>query len=132
MDMEKVRTYIRLRRQQRQREAEASAVKEEADLIEQELLEEFARDSVQNMNVDGTTVYLHRQLWCRVEDGVEKDQVIEGLREAGLGHFVTETFSTQTISSWMRDLEREGEDLPDELTGLLGTTEKFAIKTRRS
>lgn len=132
MDMDRVREYIRLRREQKQREAAAAAVKEEADLLEQTLLEDFATDSVQNMSIDGTTVYLSRQLWARVQDGVDKQQVIDGLRETGLGHFVTESFNTLTLSSWVRDLEREDEELPDELKDLITTTEKFALKTRRA
>ncbi len=132
MDMDRIREYIRLRRTQREREAESAAVKEEADAIEQVLLEEFAVDGVQNMNVDGTTVYLQRMLWAQVDNAYDSGQVIERLRDAGLDHFVREGYSTQTLSSWLRDLEREEEPLPQALDGVIRPYERFSLRTRRS
>lgn len=132
MDTARLREYARLRRAQKDREAEAAAIKAEADVMEQELLEAFAEDSIQSMNIDNTTIYLSRTLWAKVEDGVATEEVIETLRDAGLGHFVKEGYNSTTLSAWMRDLEREGQPLPDELAGVLGTYEKFQLKTRRS
>lgn len=132
MDVERVREYVRLRRQQRERQAEVDTIKEAADALEQQLLEEFATDGVQNISVDGNVVYLRRQLWARVAEGASRDEVIDGLRRAGLDHFVTEGFNTSTISSWMRELEAEGDELPQELEGLLAPVEKYNVLTRRS
>ena len=132
MDMARVREYVRLRRQQRERETETEAIKEQADQIEAQLLEEFAVDGVQSMSVDGMTVYLSRQLWASIPDGVEKEQVIDGLKSAGLEHFVRENYNTQTLSSWMRDLEREDESLPEPLQGLLTGSERYNLRVRRS
>ena len=130
--MDRVREYIRLRRAQKDRQAEADSAKEEADLIEQQLLEEFAEDGVQNMSVDGNTIYLQRQLWAQVDNAYSKEEVIDRLRQSGLDHFVRDNYSTQTISSWLRELEAEEESLPPALEGVIRGVEKFQLRVRRS
>ena len=130
--MDKVRTYVRLRRRQAELSSESDTIKEEADGIEQELLEEFATDGVQSMNVDGVTVYLNRQLWAGLEEGVSKSDAMEALRRAGLDHFISEAYNTSTLSGWLRDLEREDEQLPPELEGVIKSTERYSLRTRRS
>lgn len=132
METDRLREYVRLRREQKNREAEAAQVKDLADALEQELLEDFAENTIQSVTVDNTTVYLSRSLWAQVEPGVDRTEVLSALRDAGLGHFVSESFNTQTVSSYLRDLDREGEPLPDELHGLIRGVEKFQLKTRRS
>lgn len=132
LDMDRVREYVRLRRRERELGAQAEEVKAQADVIEQALLEEFAQDGVQSMSVDGMTVYLQRTLWARLSDGATREQAIDALRDAGLDHFVAESYNTQTLSSWLRDLEREEEPLPEALVGVIEGSEKYAIRTRRS
>jgi len=132
MDMERIREYIRLRRLQKEREAEAETIKDQADQIEQQLLEEFAVAGVQNMSVDGTTVYLQRQVWAQVDQAYTKEEVIDRLRQSSLDHFVRESYNTNTLSSWLRDLEREDEPLPPALDGVIRPFEKYQLRTRRS
>jgi len=132
MDMDRVREYVRLRRRQAEADAQAAAVKQQADELEQRLLEEFAQDGVQNMNVEGTTVYVHRSLNASVDPAYEREQVIERLRDAGLDHFVRDSYNSQTLSAWFRDLDREGEPLPPSLEGVIVPFERFSLRTRRS
>lgn len=132
MDLDDVHRYVELRRRQSELESEASGVKEEADQIEQRLLEDFAEQGVDRMSVNGHTVYLHRQLWARVPEGVTRAEVVEALEEAGLGHFVRRQYNTQTVSAWLRDLEREEEELPPELYGMIEGSERYSLRVRRA
>lgn len=128
-----VKRYIALRDRQKELDGQASSVKEEADALEQLLLDHFAEQSIDSMRVDGRTVYLRRQVWAKVPDGVDKAQIVSAFREAGLDHMVTPpSFNSNTVSSWMRDLEREGEALPPPLNGLLESSEVYNVRVRRS
>jgi hypothetical protein len=84
------------------------------------------------MSVDGTTVYLQRNLWAQVDQAFSKEDVIGRLRESGLDHFVRDSYSTQTLSAWLRDLESEGDTLPPALEGVIRPFEKYQLRTRRS
>ena len=132
MDIDRLREYVRLKRRQKELDAELKALGQEIDQMQETLLETFAQDGVTSMTVDGSTVYLHRQLWAGAAEGITRDQMCEGLRETGLGHFVHEAFNTQTLSSWVRDLEREGEELPPDLEGLMALREVYQLRVRRT
>lgn len=132
LSMADVREYARLRSLQQQHQAAADEVQGVADALEQSLLEGFAEAGVQSMSVDGRTVYLERKLWARVEPGASRDQVIEGLRRAGLDHFVQDGYNSNTVSAWLRELESSEEPIPPALEGVLGSTEVYRIRTRRA
>jgi len=129
----KVARYAQLRRQQGVREAQAGEVKEQADRLEAELLEAFSEHGVQRLSVGGTTVYLDRTLWAKREEGATKEDVLDGLVAAGHPEFVTRGFNSQTVSGWLREREKSGEQvIPSALEGVLTTSEVFKLKTRRS
>jgi len=129
----RVREYSRLRRQQSDNEDAAKSIKDKADELEKELLDEWAQYELQNQKLaDGSTVYLDRKLWARVEEGVDKGDVLDALVEAGHEEFVTRTFNSNTLSAWLRELERDGTPLPEPLVGKLSTSEVFKLKIRRS
>ena len=132
MDADVVRRYTTLRQRERERKAEAGALKEEADALEQEILEQFAAEGIDSVRIDGKTVYLHRTLWARTEKDVDREAVCGALQEIGLGHFVSETYNANTLSAWMRDLDREGEELPTELKGLVKGEEVYQVRVRTS
>lgn len=132
MDMSDVRQYVKLRRRQRELESEAESIKEEADKLQEALLEAFASDSIDNVTADGHVVYLHRQLWAALEPGATKEDVIAGLRASGEEHFVYETYNHQTISAWLREKEDNDEELPESLQGVLTGVEKYSIRVRKA
>lgn len=128
MDMVKVKLYRDLKAEAKRLGAEADGVKEEAAKLERELLEVFADEGVQNVKVDGSTVYLHRALWAQKEAGVTTEDVVEGLKEAGLHDFVAEGFNTNTLSGYLRDLDRADEAMPPALVGKVKAAEVFSIR----
>ena len=89
MDTSKIRAYVHLRAQQHAAEAEAESFKDQANRLQDELLEQFAEEGVKKISVDGVTTYLHRVLWAKVEEGASREQVVEGLKSCGLGQFVS-------------------------------------------
>lgn len=132
MDTQRVAEYVRLRTLQKEAEATAEDYKSQADALQDILLEQFAEEGVQKVSVNGVTTYLRRDLWAKVEEGASREQVVEGLKACGMGQFVSETYNTQTVSAWLRDLEREGEPLPEELTGVLTSSEVFTLRNRKA
>ncbi len=126
----KVRRYKELRGHQAASEAEAKAIKEEADKLEAELIDAFAEAGVQNINVDGKTVYLHRSVYARRCEGVGLEDVKAALRAAGAGDLVTETVNANTLSAYVRELTEEDDapGLPEPLIGVLEPGERFGVR----
>jgi hypothetical protein len=130
--IEKVREYTKLRDRQRELGAAHDEVKAAADLLEQELLDEFAQQGVDNIRVDGHTVYLHRQTWASPSTGHDSTDVVAALKAAGLDHMVAERYNSNTLSAYVRELVREDAELPASLQAVVQTTDKFSLRVRRA
>ena len=126
-----VKTYVKLRRRQAELIAEHDGIKEQANELQTELLAEFGNDGIQKLTVDGSTVFLHRQVWVSTKEG-KMGEAVKALQDNGLGHFVKESFSTQTLSAHYRELEREEEQLPAELADCVNVVETYSVRVRRS
>lgn len=130
LDFALLRRYRELREAQAIGEAEAKAYKDEANAIEQQLVEMFTDAGMQNINVDGKTIYLHRSTYAARGEGVEAEDVKAALRAAGAGDLVTETVNANTLSAYVREL-LDGDDapgLPEPLVGVLDLGERFSVR----
>ena len=131
MNTEDLKQFIALDERRRQLEAEIDTVKAEAAQLEQALLPEFERDGLERVSIDGKTVYLERKLWAKAKDG-DKAAVCKALKRAHLGDYVEETFNTNSLSAYVRELDREDRELPPSLREVLEISEVFKLRTRRS
>ena len=111
----------------RELEEELKGISEERAAIEEQLLDKWAEEGVQNMRVNGMTVYLHRQLWASVKPD-EKSRAIDIFEANGMKDMLS--VNTQTLSAWVREQEEGG--IPEAIKEILNTEERFAIRTRRS
>jgi hypothetical protein len=131
MNTEELKRFIALDDRRRQLEAEIDSVKAEVAELEQLLLPEFERNGVERVSIDGKTIYLERKLWAKAKDG-DKAAVCKALKRCRLGDYVEETFNTNSLSAYVRELDREGRDLPPSLREVLEVSEVFKLRTRRS
>jgi hypothetical protein len=122
---------VALEERRRQLETEIDAVKAEAAELEQRLLPQFEQSGVERLSIDGRTIYLERKLWAKARDG-DKAAVCCALKRARLGDYVEETFNTNSLSAYVRELDREGRPLPPSLETVLDISEVFHLRTRRS
>lgn len=126
---------IALRDKKDRLDQELKEVVAEMDVVKEPLLKQLQETGVQNVKAGGKTVYLHRQIWAGIGEGVTKEQVIEALEAAGLENYIYQTFNSQTLSAWVRE-QKEGPDglpvMPPELAGKLIPREIFEVRVRRS
>jgi hypothetical protein len=128
VNTDRLKEYARLRRVEKELGTEASAIKEQADTLEQELLEEFAESGLQKMTVDGSTIYLRRDLWASRINGATALDVCEAFEKAGLTQFVTTNYNSNTVSAWLREIDASGEQMPESVAQVLGAAEKFSLR----
>jgi hypothetical protein len=130
MNVEKLHRFTELETRRRQLQEELRAVDAESLELEAELLSEFERAGIQNMKVNGVTVYLHRQVWANAREG-DYDRACAALLDAGLPELVERRFNTNRLSAWVRERTREGEEIPDALKDGIEISERFSIRTRK-
>lgn len=140
LNVERVREFAELQARKAELNEEIDAINERCGELKPKILEEFEREGVPRLPIAGLgTVHLHRTGWARVVAAgggkptkQDKAAAREALRACGMGEFVQESYNTQTVSAWMREMAREGEDLPPELDGKLRYEEEFDVRFRRT
>lgn len=118
---------VEIDRARKRLKGELDALNDARAIIEEQLLTEWEMESVTSTKVSGVTIYLHSQKWATPKNG-NRQAVVGVLELLGMEEFVT--FNTQTLSSYVRGLEKEGEELPPELAEVIEVREDFKIKTR--
>ncbi len=131
MNIEELKRFVALEDRRAQLEAEVDAIKAESAELEQRLLPDFEQAGMDRVSITGRTVYIERKLWAKARDG-NKAAVCDALRRGQLGEYVEETYNTNSLSAYMRELDREGRPLPPVLDAVLEISEVFKLRTRRN
>ena len=131
MNSEQLKRFVALEERRRELEGEIDRIKSEATELEQVLMPQFEQEGVERISIDGRTVYVERKLWAKAKDG-DKAAVCKALKRARLGDYVEETFNANSLSAYVRELDREERPLPPSLREVLEVSEVFHLRTRRS
>ena len=131
MNAEQLRTYVTLEQQRLDLEAQVEAIKKETAELETLLLPQFEQEAIERISIDGRTVYVERKLWAKAKDG-DKPAVCKALKRCRLGDYVEETYNTNSLSAYIRELDREGKPLSQALATVLEISEVFKLRTRKS
>jgi hypothetical protein len=132
VEMEKLKTYAKLLKQKNELEAELKSVKGKMSDIEDDILDYFAENGVDQIRVDGVTLYPRSQLWASAKTETE----MKILAEHGHQDLVEEKVNTHRLSALIREMLQETEnktleELP-EWTEILSISERFKVGYRSS
>ena len=131
MNTDELKRFVALEERRKQLEAEVETIKAESSELETRLLPQFEQSGTERIAIDGRTVYVERKLWAKAKDG-DKPSVCKALKRCRLGDYVEETFNTNSLSAYVRELDREGKQLSPALAAVLEISEIFKLRTRRS
>lgn len=143
MDFAKLRRFADLTERKKAIEAEEKAIKAEMDALEPVIIEEMADAGMQNAKINGRTYYINRRLFANPAEGHDKISVSAALRDAGLGDYVSETYNSNSLAAYVRQLVKEGdaeslsteemrELLPEPLRGVLTVGDTYLLASRGS
>ena len=111
-------------------EAELRKVQESLTKMEPALLESMADAGVKSVNINGWLVYHQREFHCNLKEGVEKEQMIEAFRAAGLTHALG--MQWQTMRAISKEWAEAGEEPPQAIANLIDVGETFRLRTRKA
>jgi len=127
----------------RKLKTQLSALEDEKDELDEDLMEDFMEIGVQSMTMNGFTFYIHRQTWAYAlpKDEGGKQESITRLRKAGFEDYVYEDFNVMSVSALVRQYEQEAETVdvteddefaavPHELREALRLQKKVQIRAR--
>ena len=129
MQTELLKRYITVTEEKKAMELKAKQLGADLEKLEQVLIEDFAASGVQNMNLDGHTVYMHRQLWASAPDA---EQAIAVFTELGLEDLVQTSVPSQRLSAWVREQDKEGKEISEPIQRVIKITEEQSLRVKKS
>jgi hypothetical protein len=119
--------YLRLK----ELEQEVKQIKEEISVIEQALIEKFAEDGVKKMSLEGgVTLRVDCKIWPKIL--TSNEEAIAAIKAAGMTELLTkENYQTQTLASFLRELDKNDEPLPKEFQGIIAPNPVYKIIANR-
>lgn len=116
--------------------------------LEEQALARFEQLGINNFNIDGRTIYLHREWWAKSKDPEHMAETIAALKACDeTAPFVKETFNTQSLSAYFRErrlgyeealehVESDGNFTPrlfptPELEATIDFSEKVSVRSRQ-
>jgi len=80
---------------------------------------------------EGRTVSVNSLIWMKKCEHSD-EEICEALKNADLGAYVKEGFNSNSLSFYLRDLNKNEEEMPEELIGFIEANEKFTVGVRKS
>lgn len=147
-----LRRFVSLQKRRRKLEGALSNINEKIKNLKPVVLLSLNKAEVASITISGMTLYTSQTAWTKIPDDMNREEVIQRLKEIGLGHYVKENFSDKSLSVYIREeaasagillledcphlssLEGRGIELPPELKRLsfLGISIKYDVGTRLS
>ena len=131
-DIRTVKSFVKKTQEKRKLEAKIKTMTSELRDIEERVITYFERQGLQNLRTEAGTAYLNRKLFASLNvngDGT-KEAAHAALRATGLDYMVKDTVNANTLSAHVRELDANGDELPDELQPHIKVSEVFRIGIR--
>ena len=132
---QEARNYAVLVAKRKNLEAEVDTLKETLTKLEAELLARMGDEGVTQLKVETDegrfTLFPKRTLWASCVPG-QQQELNDGLRALGYGDLVTESVNGQRLSSYIRELDVAGTEIPKEIVEAVKVTEKFTVGVRKA
>lgn len=102
------------------RKAELKELGERKDAMSDQLIERMSADSTLKFTVKdkadkARTIYIHKQTWAKLAEGMTKEDGVKALKKAKLGDMVKEDYNSNTLSAFIRECEDAKRPLPKAL-----------------
>jgi hypothetical protein len=139
MDVDLVKRFVGLRQRKASLQSELKDVNDELDGIGADLVEQFLQDGIQNINMDGQTVYIRRRVWARIDKANDPSFIYDTLKNHDMDHMMT--VNSNSLAAYIREQEELYEllniddlhnKLPADLDKLVQFGEVYSLTSRKS
>jgi hypothetical protein len=138
---QKLTLFIEAAEKKKVAAAEVKEAEQVLDLLMEDLVDEFLDRDITSIKKSGRTVYFYKQGWAKIHRDDEADpkgnptndersRAVAALRSAGLDEHIT--IGYMSLSAYMRETLKGGEQLPPEFDGAIDFEERTSLRVRKS
>jgi hypothetical protein len=126
--MEEINRFATLMKSKKELQRQIKEIDADLAKMEEPLLEAMASTGLQSLKLaGGGTLYVRSQVWPKYLDGKGRPDVIEALKADGLGEYLKEDYNAIQFAAFVRELDADGEPLPDHLAECVEPSERFKL-----
>lgn len=130
LDTGEVQRYVELTARKRELQAELASVQATLDELEPRICEMMLENGVQHLRTLDHTVFLSNEIWAAPIDG-DYDSLCRALSQIGQDSMVQTRVNLQTLSAWVREFRKAGEDIPKEVEPYIKISETTRVRVRK-
>lgn len=135
-----VKSYVALHNEKREAERSLASIKKQIADVEPHVMDHLTQMGYDNIKVDGTTIYIKRNLRANIVGGVDKEAMAEAFKKFDMEYLIKPTVNANSLSSYFRNeedaLDTPPEDVadlvPEELREFVKLFEQFQLGVRQS
>lgn len=131
-DINTIERYAKLENERASLEDALTAVKAKLDELRDGVLAYMQAHGVDRLTSAGRTLHVRRELWAGRPDGVTAEDLASVLDALGMDEFHADAPKMQALSAWLRELDRDGREIPEALRGVLVANEVFKVGSRKA
>ena len=125
MDINILRQYKEKREEKAKLSEQLKMIEGEIKLLEDMIINNFADEGIKSINVDGKTITTSSQIWAKIAPD-KKEEAKHILRELGLDSIITLNY--QSLSAYIREIVKSGEELPEQFRDVIGYHDKVGLR----
>lgn len=130
--------FVSLKAEKAELEAKAKAIGSHLVTLERTILDDFATEGVSSVKLNGSQtgrpdnvlVYLHRSLHASPKEG-NHERACHALEMVGMNQLLERKFNVQSVSAYIRELDTNGDPIPDVIKEAFNVAEIFSVRTRK-
>ena len=127
--MNEIKRIIELTDQIKEAAEHVKALEDERAVLEARLIDKWADEGVQSVNVEGRCVHMHVSTYANLPQGMEA--AIDVLRQSDFADLVKPTVNRQSLGALVRELH-QNDNLPQSFQGVIEVGHRPAIRVRKA
>jgi len=131
LDTDRLMKYARLYSARKKLKTKYESLGKEIEAMEEGLIGHMSENQMDKCNLKGGyVIYLDTKIWPKLK--TSRDKVIEALKANGHGDIVNETYNTNSLASWLRELAAMDESIPEGLQNFIESNPVTSLLVKKS
>jgi hypothetical protein len=131
-DIRTCKQYAKLANEKEEAKARLKVIDEKMVVLEPEILSYLENQGGAKVTVDGRTLSIRTETWAAKSENVSWETACDVLSKNGFADMVGPRFNAQSLSASIREMIRDGEEVPAPVAEVLSISTVHKLSVRKS
>jgi hypothetical protein len=135
-----VKSLVALHHEKKEAERVLTGIKKQIAEVEPQVMDHLTQMGYDHVNVDGTTIYIKRNIRASISGGINKSHMAEVFAKHNMTYLIKPTVNANSLASYFRNEEDALDEPPENIDDLIPVDlkefvnifEQFSLGVRQS